>query len=40
LHRSVPRGTLGGRLVPAGFLIRLAGTLLDGPLRTVSYRLR
>jgi hypothetical protein len=30
VHPSVSRGTLGGRLVPAGFLIRLAGTLLDG----------
>jgi hypothetical protein len=29
LHPSVPSGALGGRLVPAGFLIRLAGTFLD-----------
>jgi hypothetical protein len=31
LHASIHSGTLGGRLVPAGFLIGLAGTFLGGP---------
>jgi hypothetical protein len=41
LHSGVPRGTVGGRLAPAGFLIRLARDLPGRTvtLLTVSYRL-